>query len=150
VPGISNYLLNKLHDFLHRAQSFTPPATVYLTLCSTAPNVLSPGVELSGAGYARVAYAQSLTSVSGTQGAGTTAVSTGTSGVVSNNISLNFGTAGSAWGTASHWETYDAATGGNRLEFGLLKDASGAPAPITILSGNPVSIPPSNFAIKIF
>ena len=77
--GMSDYLANKLIDLIWRAQAFTWPATVYLRLVTTSPTNAAGGVEVSGGSYARVALVPSLTSMSGTQGAGTTVASSGTS-----------------------------------------------------------------------
>ena len=148
MPGMSNYMRNKVIDRFHRAQSSTPPATVYMTLVSTGPTAATAGTPLSGVGYARQAVANSLAAWAGTQGAGTTAVSTGTTGQTSNNAVVDFGTAGSDWGTASHWEAYDASSGGNRLFWGEITDAAGVPTPRTIVTGDPVSFPISAMQIQ--
>lgn len=148
MPGMSNYMRNKLVDFFHRGQSFTPPATVYMTLVSTGPTAATAGTPLAGTGYARQPVSASLAAWAGTQGAGTTAVSTGTTGQTSNNAVVDFGTAGSDWGTASHWEAYDALTGGNRLFWGEITDAVGTPTPRTIVTGDPVSFPISAMQIQ--
>lgn len=74
-------------------------------------------VEPTGGAYARVAVTPSLTNFSGTQGTGTTAVSSGTTGFTANNAQINFVTTTANWATAPAmvWAsgTYDAATGGN-------------------------------------
>lgn len=142
MAGMSNYLRNKIVDWLHRGQSFTPPTPVYIALCSTAPSPSSAGTELAGTGYARQSIAQSAAAMAATNGDGlTTTPSTGTTGITSNNAVVNYGTAGSAWGTASHWESYDAVTAGNRLNYGTIVDGAGAPTPRSISSGDPVSFP---------
>lgn len=141
MAGFSNYLRNKLIDFFHRGQAFTPPTSIFLALCSTQPNAASAGTELTGTGYARQEVLSAMTDWSGTQGSGTTTVSTGTSGITSNNNDIDFGTAGSAWGTAAYWEMYDAVTGGNRLLFGTIVDGAGTFTPRPIANGDPVSFP---------
>jgi hypothetical protein len=147
--AFSDYLRNKLHDYLHRGQTFTPAGTLYLALCSSAPTASTAGIELAGSGYARQPIVLSLSNVSGTQGAGSTAVSSGTTGQVSNNAAINFGTAGSNWGTMNNWELYDAATGGNRYEFGTLRDSFGNPTTRVISSGEPVFVPISSFILEL-
>lgn len=143
MAGMSNYLRNKIIDWFHRGVSFTPPATVYVALCSTAPTASTAGTELSGTSYARVAVAQGTTEWAATNGDTTTTnPSTGTTGTTSNNADVDFGTAGAGgWGTASHWETYDASTGGNRLQYGTIVDGGGTPTPRTIGAGDPVKFP---------
>lgn len=141
--GITNYLRNKVIDWFHRGQAFTPPATVYMTLVSTTPSAGTAGTPLSGTGYARVGIASSLLNWAGTQGAGSTTASSGTSGTTSNNNIIDFGTAGADWGTATHWEFYDSLTGGNRLWWGEIVDGVGAPSARTIVTGDPVSFPVS-------
>lgn len=148
MAGMTNYLRNKLVDWMHRGVSFTPPATMYVRLCSTAPSAAAAGTELSGTGYAAEAIASSTTAWAATNADGSTAnPSTGTNGTTSNNAIIDFGTAGSAWGTASHWELWDAATGGNRLFYGAIVDSGGTPTPRSIASGDPVSFPIS--ALKV-
>lgn len=141
MAGLTNYLRNKIIDWLDRGQAFSPPATKYYTLVSTTPTAAVAGTELSGAGFARVAVAATLANWAGTQAAGSTGVSTGANGITSNNVIINFGTALADWGTAQYWESYDALTGGNRLEFGAIVDGLGAPAPRVIVTGDPVSFP---------
>lgn len=80
--------------------------------------------EPAAGGYARVAVTANLTNWSGTQGAGTTAASSGTGGASSNNGTIAFptvtgdyqGAAERIWG----WATYDASSGGNLLDWGPL------------------------------
>lgn len=118
--GMTDYLANKLIDLIWRAQAFTWPATTYLRLCTTTPTNAAGGVEVTGTGYARLSIASSLSAWSGTQGAGTTVASSGTSGRISNNGTLTHGAVGSNWGTATHSELMDASSGGNRLFWGPL------------------------------
>lgn len=146
--AMSNYLRNKLIDWFHRGQTFTPPTSVFIALVSTTPSAGSAGTPLSGTGYARVEIASSLLNWAGSQGATTTTASSGTSGTTSNNAVVDFGTAGSAWGTASHWEAYDSLTGGNRLFFGEIVDGGGTPNPRSIVLGDPVSFPISALQIQ--
>ena len=115
MAALSDYLENKIIDWLLRGQAYTPPATVYIGLSTTATADDSFGTEPSGNGYARVAIASSLANWAGTQGAGTTSVSNGTGGQTSNNIAVNFPTPSGSWGNCTHWFVADAASGGNLL-----------------------------------
>lgn len=146
--GETNYLRNKIVDWLMRAQTFAPPATLYVALVSTTPTAATAGTPLSGTGYARQAVTSSLANWAGTQGAGTTTASSGTSGTTSNNGVIDFGTAGSDWGTATHWEIWDASSGGNRLWWGEIVDALGTPTGRTIVTGDPVSFPASAMQVQ--
>lgn len=152
MAGFSNYLRNKIHDWLHRGQAFSPPAIQYVALCTSQPSASTAGTEVSSAGYARQPINMSLTDVSGTQADGSTAVSSGTSGEVSNNLLIDYGTADTAWGVPNPvgwWETYDALTGGNRLEFGTITDVNGASSPKAIAAGDPVAFPVSALRFKM-
>lgn len=139
MAGFSNYLRNKIIDWLLRGKAFTPPTIVYVTLCSTAPTASTGGTEISPS---RIAINCSTTAWAATNGDGTTTdPSSGTTGTTSNNAIVDFGTAGSNWGTASHWELYDAASAGNRLIYGTIVDGVGTPTPRSIVNGDPVSFP---------
>lgn len=143
MAGMSNWLRNKIVDFVDRAIPWTPPATTYIALCSSAPSPGTAGTELTGTGYARIAVAKSAANMAATNGATlTTNPSTGTTGTTSNNSIIDWGTAGAGgWGTASHWEEYDAITGGNRMSYGTIVDGSDVAAPRSIAAGDPVSFP---------
>jgi len=130
---LSNYLSNSVIDWLLRGQAFSPPATVYVALFTTGPTAAGGGTEVSVGGYARVAVASSLANWAGTQGAGTTAASSGTSGTTSNNAAITFPAPSAGWGDIVAAAIFDAPTGGNMLIFGELTTAktvnNGDPAP---------------------
>jgi hypothetical protein len=147
MAGLTNYLRNNLIDWLMRGQTFTPPTSVFIALVTTTPNAATAGTEVSGTGYARVEVPTSLTDWCGTQGAGSTSASSGTSGTTSNNADIDFGTAGGAWGTVTYWEAYDAVTSGNRLMWGAIVDSGGVPTPRSIANGDPVKFPTSALSI---
>jgi hypothetical protein len=131
MSQLSDYVENKLVDMI-RGQAWSLSATLYYALASAASD--SAVTELSGTGYARVSFTRDLTNWSGTQGPGTTAASSGTTHITSNNVLINWGTAGSAWGTANYVVIYDASTGGNIICYLPL------PAPVVIATSDPVSI----------
>ena len=184
----SNYLENKLADFLYRAQAFAPATTYYVALLTCTNGIVArstayalnntvvvmtsdgtyhlylvttagttaasaptyPGVvgeaitdgtavlteqtsalksgsaivEPSGGGYARASVIASLANFAGTQGAGTTVASTGTTGETSNNVQINFPTTTAAWAAspAMVWgtATFDASTAGNCYHIGSM------------------------------
>jgi|SRR6185369_17027901 len=93
------------------------PADFRVGLASAASD--SSITELSGTGYARQLYTRSLANWAGTQGPTTTLASSGTSQATSNNVAINFGTSGSAWGTANYVVLYD--NSGNALSYHALR-----------------------------
>jgi len=117
MPAKSDYLENKNIDHTLRGQSFTAPTTVYVALFTTSQDDADGGTEVTGGSYARVAVAASLAEWAGTQGAGTTTVSTGTSGTTSNNNTITFPAPTADWGVVVAFGLYDAASGGNLLFY---------------------------------
>lgn len=81
-------------------------STVYMALYINDPGADASGTEVSGTGYGRVAIVMGVPAVVG--GKATS----------SNTNAVNFGTAGSAWGTVSYWAIYDSSTGGQMLWYG--------------------------------
>jgi len=118
--ALSNYWQNHLIDFLVRGQTLTAPATVYVGLDTTAGSASACGTEVSGGAYARVAITSSLANWAGTQGAGTTSASSGTSGQTSNNNAITFPAPTANWGTIVGFCWFDASSGGNELLFAPL------------------------------
>lgn len=114
----SDYLENKIIDWLFRGQSFTPPATLHFALLTTnTDDDGSPLVEVSGGSYARVAVTASLANFAGTQSAGSTTASSGTSGTTSNNNAITFPAPTANWGSIVGMAVYDAASAGNMLIY---------------------------------
>lgn len=87
--------------------------------------------EVVGGAYARVGVATSLVNFAGTQGAGTTVASTGTSGTTSNNGAITFPAPTANWGTIFGMVDMDAATAGNGYHFQALT------VPKTVNNGDP-------------
>lgn len=114
--ALSDYGENKLVDALLRAQSIGTPATWYIALFTTTCTDAGPGTEVStsGTAYARQAVTASLANWAGTQGAGTTVASTGTSGTTSNNNAITWSASTAAWGTVTSVGWMDASSSGNR------------------------------------
>ncbi len=112
-------------------------------------SVLEAGtiVEVSGGSYARVGIASSLTDWSGTQGAGTTVASSGTSATISNNVAIAFPTPTANWSTlpvqVCGFYLYDAATAGNPMRYGMLT------ANQNISTGNTVSFAAGELTIVL-
>ena len=131
MASLSYYWQNTIIDYLLRGQTYTPPTTLYIALFTVAPTQAGGGTEVSGGSYARASYAASLTDWAGTQGAGTTAASTGTSGSTSNNVAITFPTPTASWGSIVSAALMDAATGGDFLLVGSLV------SPKTVNDGDP-------------
>jgi len=123
MAAMSDYLENKLVDFLFRAQTFTPPATLYVALYTANPTDSSAGTEVTGGSYARVAVTSSLANWAGTQAAASTTASTGTGGTTSNNAAITFPSPTANWGSVTGTAVMDASTAGNMWFFGALGTA---------------------------
>lgn len=113
--ALSDYLENKIVDYLLRGQSFTAPSSVYVALATSEGSDAACGTEVTGGGYARVEVASSLASWAGTQSSGSTAASSGTSGTTSNNNSIEFPSPTGDWGQVVEFCVLDAPTDGNLL-----------------------------------
>ncbi len=209
MAALTDYLENKVIDWMLRAQAFTPPATSYVGLyratagisprstavttgqttvpavsngrmyrCTTggttgageptwgttnggttsdgsavwtemspdfeANNASVTGVEVSGNAYARVSVTSALVNWAGTQSAGSTTASSGTSGTTSNNGTVSFPTpTPSGWGVVAAVVVSDASTVGNALLWGILT------APKTINAGDGVTFPAAALQFQI-
>jgi len=120
MAAMTDYLENKIIDWLLRGQTFTPPATTYVGLFTVAPTDSTAGTEVSVGSYARVAVTSSLANWAGTQAALSTSASSGTGGTTSNNAAITFPTATADWGTVVAFGLFDASTSGNLLIYANL------------------------------
>lgn len=118
MAALSNYMENKILDAMFRAQTFPVLATLYFACHTATPGDTGGGTECTGGSYARVAVSASLANFSGTQGAGTTSASSGTSGTTFNNVDIQFPSPTANWGTVVGMGVYDASSGGNLLCYG--------------------------------
>ena len=145
---------NKRIDFEFRGQAYglanssaaagTGPTQWFIGLKLAADTDSAQGAEVSGGGYARVPYACSLANWAGTQGAGTTTVSTGSSGTTSNNNPIAFPTPSAAWGQVVGFGLFDSLTGGAECWYAPLG------APKTINNGDPgPSFPAGALTVQI-
>lgn len=142
MAAMSDYLENKIIDWLLRGQSFSPPATVYIGLFTTTPSDSGGGTEVTTGvttNYSRPSVTSALANWAGTQAAGSTLASSGTNGTTSNNSVITFPTPASGggavnWGTITGIGIYDAPSGGNLLFYGALTSSksvnAGDPAPV--------------------
>lgn len=113
AQSLTNYAENKLVDAVFRGQALGAPATLYVSLHTSACSDSSAGTEVSGGSYARVAVTSGLTQWAGTQSAGSTTASSGTGGQTSNNAAITFPAPTANWGTVTHFGLFDASTSGN-------------------------------------
>lgn len=134
MASLSNYVENRLIDQLFRGTAYSFPATLYIGLFTVEPTAAGGGTEVTGGSYARVAVTASLANWAGTQGAGTTAVSSGTSGETSNNAAITFPAPTAAWGSITSLGIFDAATGGDLIIYANLT------TPKTVNSGDPAPL----------
>jgi hypothetical protein len=141
MSQMTDFMENKLVDMI-RAQAWSLGANLYAGLASAASD--SSVTEIAGTGYARVGISRALASWAGTQAGGSTTASSGTSHTSSNNAAINFGSAGSAWGSAAFVVLYDASTSGNALCFFPFPGGT-----LTINNGDPVNIAPAGVTFNL-
>jgi len=154
MSALTDFLENHWVDFLLRGQALgiggasaaagSGPTKVWIALFTGAPNDAGGGTEVTGAGYARVELPCNLATWAGTQGPGSTTVSTGNSGQTSNNIAVTFGAPTADWGSITHAAVMDALTGGNMLLQGALQ------APKNVANGNPAPSFPAGSLVMAF
>ncbi len=116
AQSLTDYAENKIVDAVFRGQALGAPATFYVGLDTVACNDANGGTEVStsGTGYARAAVTSSLANWAGTQSAGSTTASSGTSGQTSNNATITIGSATTtSWGQVVSFRLWDASTAGN-------------------------------------
>lgn len=136
---LTDYAENKFADMV-RGVDLSLPASWYFGIMSAANE--SSLTELSGTGYARIPILRSLTNFAGTQGYGTVLASSGTSHTTSNNVLIDWGTAGAAWGAANYIGMFDASTAGNCWIY------LPAPIPVVIGSSDSFSVAIGEFAFS--
>lgn len=143
MAAMSDFLENKLIDWFFRGQALgvtgasatagTGPTTLYAALVTAASGDTGIGTEVTGGSYARVAITNSLANWAGTQSAGSTTASSGTSGTTSNNNAITFPAPTANWGVVVGMTLMDAVTGGNELVYSALTTNktinNGDPAP---------------------
>ena len=125
----STYLANKIADEVLGASAWTPPATVYIGLYSTAPTGGGTGgTEFDGTtepGYARLAVTNNTTNFpaasSGAKATGATFTFAANSGA-------------SNWANAVAFGIFDASTAGNLLGYGTC-------TPLACTPGSSLAIP---------
>jgi hypothetical protein len=144
IANMSNFLENKVIDFVFRGQAFTPAESLYLALCTSTPTDASTGntiAEVTGGDYTRKQITSDTTSWLSTQG-NTASTSTGTSGTTSNANSVSWTNV--TWSaTITAVALVDAASGGNVYFWGPLLSSK------TVSSGDSVTFNAGNLSIQI-
>lgn len=100
--GCTDFLSNKLIDFIWRGQTYNYPATMYLALYVALPSNNTRGTEVSGGGYSRVPVNSSMWSEP-------------LDGTIKNNVNLAFATPTANWGNVVGCGLLDSQTSGNLL-----------------------------------
>lgn len=117
MAGFVKTVQQALLDHFLTDSAYTPPATMYIGLFTTAPTADdgTGGTEVSGGSYARVSTSAADWSAAVAGSAG--APSTKTLGA---GVTKTFPTATGNWGTVVAFGLFDASTAGNLLAFGSL------------------------------
>lgn len=110
---ITNYLKNKIQDYLFSGVAFTPPTTYYIALSKTEPLADGTGVtEPVGGGYTRLAINRGLDDFT-----------LSVNGIVKNKVSVVSSESTTAWGSLPYYGIYDSQNGGNLLYGGSFTNA---------------------------
>jgi hypothetical protein len=100
--SFSDYLEDKLLKHAFTNTTYTPAATMYVGLYTTAPTDAGGGTQVSGGSYARVSVAFTVS---------------GTSTLCTNSAAVEFTAATASWGTIVAVGVFDASTAGNLLAW---------------------------------
>ena len=138
----TDYAECKFADYM-RGQSLPLPAAWHVALGSAASD--SAFTEITGSGVVRASMTRDLATWAGTQGAGTTGASSGTSHATSNNVAIDMGTSAGSYGTATHIGFFDAGSGGNCWIWAPLESSIVTAAALALL----VPIGNAAFAIGV-
>jgi hypothetical protein len=124
--AFTDYLENKVLDYVFSGGSFSQPGTKYLALYTVAPTDSSAGTEVTGGGYVR----QTVTLT--TSGSDTT-----------NRAAVEYPTATAGYGTVVAVAVLDASSGGNMLAYASLT------ANKTIATGDVFRVPAGDLDISL-
>lgn len=136
MSGFSDYLEDKLLDFVFKKSSFTIPG-VYLALFTSDVGLEENNIGLASEvadtqqSYARI----DITAQGG--------FNPSSGGVTANAQDMDFPIAQADWGTITHTAVLDAPTGGNVLAWGPLLN------PRTIYNGDSVRVPSGALTITL-
>nr|BAR19634.1 b-glycanase [uncultured Mediterranean phage uvMED] len=124
--AFTDYLENKVLDYVFSGGSFSQPGTKYLALYTVAPTDSSAGTEVTGGGYVR----QTVTLT--TSGSDTT-----------NSAAVEYPTATAGYGTVVAVAVLDSNSGGNMLAYASLT------ANKTIATGDVFRVPAGDLDISL-
>ena len=124
--AFTDYLENKVLDYVFSGGSFSQPGTKYLALYTVAPTDSSAGTEVTGGGYAR----QTVTLT--TSGSDTT-----------NSAAVEYPTATAGYGTVVAVAVLDSLSGGNMLAYASLTASK------TIATGDVFRVPAGDLDISL-
>ena len=135
--SFSNYLEDKILKHVFTNTTYTPPATVYVGLFTSAPSDAGGGTEGSGGSYARQSASFTVSGTNPTEAA--------------NNAGIEFPAATANWGTIAYMGVFDASTSGNLLAYAQLTDPADFLTPLskTINTGDVFRINSSNLKIRL-
>ena len=122
--SLSDYLKAKIEDYVLSKAAFTPAATLYVALYTTAPTSAGGGTEVSGTSYARVSVTNNATNWPAATGT--------TTASKANGAAITFPTAGGSWGTVAAFAVMDADTAGNQYFWGELSSPQSVPSGVTL------------------
>lgn len=123
MAGKSDYLENKILNYIFNGGVFAAPATVYIALYTAVPTDAGGGTEVTGGSYARAAITCDTTNFPVTS-----------SGIIANAVAFAFATATAGWGTIVAFGVFDALTNGNLLYWGLITPNK------TVANGDTISV----------
>jgi hypothetical protein len=109
MANLAYYAANRMADKFFGRTDFTPPATLYLGLSTTAVGVTGSGITEPTGGYSRVAITNNKTNFGNAL-----------NGQITNLVAFTFTESTASWGTIGHWFISDASTGGNVYFRGTL------------------------------
>nr|DAQ89824.1 MAG TPA: hypothetical protein [Caudoviricetes sp.] len=140
MSGFSTYLDNKLLDLVFSGTAYETPSKYIALFYSDAgltENNSTALQEVSGTAYARVAVSNDKFSVASNSS-------------VQNLANIEFPVAESDWGTVTHIAIMDAATDGNVLAWGVVRNPITMDAqPRDILTGDQFIIRTTTFNVRL-
>ena len=121
--SISIYAANKILDRGFGTTAWTPPATFYFGLSTTAPSSDGTNVtEPSGGSYARIGVTNNKTNFAVASAA-----------ALDNLTAITFVESSGSWGTITYVVIYDALTSGNLLYYDALSPSKTIQTATTVL-----------------
>lgn len=144
MSGFSSYLDNKVLDHVFKGTTYATP-TKYLAIFTSGEGLTENNsgtwsaneLQSTDQGYHRVALAN-------------TSFDNAANSAIINNINYEFPVAESDWGTVSHVAIMDAATGGNVLAWGAIRNpVTMVEQPREILTGDQFIVRRETMVIRL-